>query len=185
MKEDPKGITIGQPHSDRTGTINHLRLTVKDIAKANDFYGPIMARLGYLLVEESATRLAWASWAPHGTLHWFIMSVWNPETHNREHDRYSPGFHHLAWNVGSRNEVDDFHAFLAGRNVPILDAPSEYDYEPGYYAFFFADPDGLKLEVMHVDPAGSLAYWRRFSDARDPLAPIPAAEPLFARPKPE
>jgi len=34
----------------------------------------------------------------------------------------------------------------------ILDAPAEYDYTPGYYAVFFADPDGLKLEVVH-EPA--------------------------------
>jgi glyoxylase I family protein len=27
---------------------------------------------------------------------------------------------------------------------------SEYDYEPGYYAVFFADPDGMKLELVHV-----------------------------------
>jgi hypothetical protein len=27
---------------------------------------------------------------------------------------------------------------------------TEYDYEPGYYAVFFADPDGMKLELVHV-----------------------------------
>jgi len=101
MKEDPKGVACGRPHGNRTGTINHLRLTVSDIARAKAFYDPVMTRLGYALVEESATRLAWASWAPHGTLHWFIMSVANPDSPNRAHDRYSPGFHHLAWYVES------------------------------------------------------------------------------------
>ena len=32
----------------------------------------------------------------------------------------------------------------------ILDAPAEYDYNPGYYAAFFRDPDGFKLEVVHI-----------------------------------
>jgi catechol 2,3-dioxygenase-like lactoylglutathione lyase family enzyme len=32
----------------------------------------------------------------------------------------------------------------------ILDAPREYDYVPGYYAVFFADPDGIKLEFVHI-----------------------------------
>lgn len=32
----------------------------------------------------------------------------------------------------------------------MLDAPAEYGYEPGYYAVFFSDPDGLKLELVHV-----------------------------------
>lgn len=32
----------------------------------------------------------------------------------------------------------------------ILDAPAEYPrYGAGYYAVFFADPDGLKLEYVH------------------------------------
>ena len=26
--------------------------------------------------------------------------------------------------------------------------PAEYGYTPGYYAVFFADPDGIKLEVV-------------------------------------
>ena len=166
MRSDPKGVAPGQPHTNRTGTINHLRLTVSNIARARGFYAPLLERLGYLLIEESVTRLAWASWAPHGTLHWFITSVSSPESPNKGHDRYSPGFHHLAWNVESRAEVDAFHAFLVASGTRILDPPAEYDYEPGYYAFFFSDPDGLKLEIMHVEAAGSLAYWRRFSEAR-------------------
>jgi len=35
--------------------------------------------------------------------------------------------------------------------IAILDAPAEYpEYAPGYYAVFFADPDGLKLEFVHT-----------------------------------
>jgi glyoxylase I family protein len=31
----------------------------------------------------------------------------------------------------------------------ILNAPREYpQYEPGYYAVFFLDPDGIKLEFV-------------------------------------
>ena len=32
----------------------------------------------------------------------------------------------------------------------IVDAPAEYDYEPGYYAVFVRDPDAFKLEVVHI-----------------------------------
>ena len=28
--------------------------------------------------------------------------------------------------------------------------PGDYDYIPGYYAVFFADPDGIKLEYAHI-----------------------------------
>lgn len=163
MLPDPKGVRPGRPHQDRRGTINHLRLTVSDLARSRAFYVPVMDQLGYRLVEEDATRLAWASWAPHGTLHWLIVSAADPSK-PQEHDRYTPGFHHLAWNVESRAAVDAFHDDLVAAGVEILDPPAEYAYEPGYYAVFFADPDGLKLEVMHVDQAGSLAYWRGVSE---------------------
>jgi catechol 2,3-dioxygenase-like lactoylglutathione lyase family enzyme len=32
----------------------------------------------------------------------------------------------------------------------ILDPPAEYDYDPGYYAVFARDPDGLKIEVVRI-----------------------------------
>ena len=33
----------------------------------------------------------------------------------------------------------------------VLDAPRDYpEYAPGYYAVFFADPDGIKLELVHL-----------------------------------
>ncbi len=159
MLPDPKGVPIGHPHGNCRGTINHLRLTVSEMDRSKVFYEPLMERLGYRLVQESADRLAWASWAPHGTLHWLIMSIADPRK-CRTHDRYTPGLHHLAWNVEDRASVDSFHEFLLDRGVVILDPPREYDYEPGYYALFFSDPDGMKLEIMHVAPEGSLAYWK-------------------------
>ena len=65
------------------------------------------------------------------------------------HNRYSPGLHHLAFHASSRGEVDDFFGFLLNEGIAILDAPAEYDYTPGYYAVFFADPDGIKLELVY------------------------------------
>ncbi len=39
----------------------------------------------------------------------------------------------------------------------VLDPPVDYSSQPGYsngyFAVFFADPDGLKLEVVHVPQA--------------------------------
>lgn len=34
-----------------------------------------------------------------------------------------------------------------GANV--LDPPAEYPYFPGYYAVYFTDPDGVKIEFVH------------------------------------
>jgi hypothetical protein len=36
---------------------------------------------------------------------------------------------------------------LKTHDVKILDAPADYAYTKVYYAVFFAEPDGLKLEL--------------------------------------
>ena len=38
----------------------------------------------------------------------------------------------------------------ARRGAEIESGPEEYSYIPGYYAVFFYDPDGIKLEIVHV-----------------------------------
>ena len=66
------------------------------------------------------------------------------------HDLTAPGFHHLALNAADRDQVDRVHDALAGIGADILDPPAEYDYNPGCYAVFARDPDGFKLEVVHI-----------------------------------
>jgi hypothetical protein len=51
--------------------------------------------------------------------------------------------------IESARRQRDFHALLVETNAQLLDAPAEYQYQPGYYAYF-SDPDGLKLEVVHI-----------------------------------
>jgi catechol 2,3-dioxygenase-like lactoylglutathione lyase family enzyme len=153
----------------KIGSINHLRLTVTDIGRAKGFYDPLLEFLGYRLVECSDRRLAWAGWAGHGNLHWFIVSLAAEEHMTLRHNRYAPGFHHLAFNADSRIEVDRFYDLLMHNEVSVLDPPKEYDYEPGYYAVFFADPDGLKLELVHVPMTSSQQYWHTFVSRGHPL----------------
>jgi glyoxylase I family protein len=144
------------PRARRIGTMNHLRLTVSDIPRAEAFYAPILEFMGYSLAEKHDARLAWSAASPFG-LQWVILTAAHAERSNMNHDRYSPGLHHFAWNADSRAEVDALHRILVDRGLTVLDAPAEYAYEPGYYAVFFADPDGLKLELVHVPRVDSAA----------------------------
>jgi glyoxylase I family protein len=70
-------------------------------------------------------------------------------------DRYAPGLHHLAFDAPSREVVDAIAAWLRDEGAEIEGGPGERDYTPGYYAVFFFDPDGLKLEVVHQPPRGA------------------------------
>jgi catechol 2,3-dioxygenase-like lactoylglutathione lyase family enzyme len=69
-----------------------------------------------------------------------------------EHDRYRLGIHHIAFEAPSREVVDDRLRWARTHGLEIENDPREYEYMPGYYAGFFYDPDGLKLEVVHVPP---------------------------------
>ncbi len=134
----------------KTGSMNHLRLTVSDIPRAEAFYDPLLRFMGYELAEKSEERLAWKMPSPAGNRQWVILSVASEEGRRRKHDRYSPGLHHFAWNADSREEVDDLHDLLVRQGANVQDVPKEYDYSPGYYAVYFRDPDNIKLEVVHV-----------------------------------
>jgi len=60
------------------------------------------------------------------------------------------GMHHLAFEAPSRGVVDERARWLRSQAAEIESGPQEYAYSLGYYAVFFYDPDGLKLEIVHV-----------------------------------
>jgi catechol 2,3-dioxygenase-like lactoylglutathione lyase family enzyme len=127
------------------GFINHLDLTVSNLEASCAFYDKVLARLGYARTTEYAGEVpVWVLQSPGSTsigLH--RAKVATP------HNRHAVGLHHLAFHLTSRAEVDTFYQFLLREQVTILDAPAEYDYTPGYYAVFFTDPDGIKLELVY------------------------------------
>jgi len=49
--------------------------------------------------------------------------------------------------LASRNDVDALGAFLEANGMTVVDPPGEY-YGRSYYAVYFTDPDGMKLEAM-------------------------------------
>jgi catechol 2,3-dioxygenase-like lactoylglutathione lyase family enzyme len=60
------------------------------------------------------------------------------------------GVHHVAFAASSRAAVDECAGWVADQGMTIESGPEEYGYAPGYYAVFFYDPDGIKLELVHL-----------------------------------
>jgi catechol 2,3-dioxygenase-like lactoylglutathione lyase family enzyme len=130
------------------GHVHHVDLTVKDAHASRAFYESVLGFMGYELGETYPIGydfdLVEEPFCSIG-----IRSASGANA-GRSHDRYSAGLHHLAWTAGSRADVDAMHEHLLQIGATILDAPAEYPaYGPGYYAVFFADPDGLKLEFVY------------------------------------
>ena len=129
------------------GAVHHIDLTVIDLATSAPFYDRILLFLGYRRTRDDAVGSNWEL-RDAGRL---VCEVdIRPARSDRPHDRYSAGLHHLAWHAESRADVDRLHELLLRMDASVLDAPADYpQYGAGYYAVFFADPDGLKLEFVH------------------------------------
>lgn len=133
-------------------SISHLALVARDLERSRQFYDTVLSFIGYSAVEvpESTQRamktrlLAWAS--PQGAI---TLRPAQPDSASKPHDRNAPGLNHIAFNASSRAAVDELYVLLQRIGAAIFDPPAEYPYFPGYYALYFADPDGVKLEYVH------------------------------------
>jgi catechol 2,3-dioxygenase-like lactoylglutathione lyase family enzyme len=90
-----------------------------------------------------------AGWSNGKTLFWIAAADAKGKTH--KYRKGDIGFHHYAFELSSRKDVDALGAFLVEHGMNVVDPPGEY-YEPSYYAVYFTDPDGMKLEGMVFKP---------------------------------
>jgi len=120
--------------------IDHLVIRVSDYEKSKAFYGKLFAFLGFKVLDEYADAIGWTN----GKTRFWIGKA-NPDS--KPHRIGDIGFHHYAFELRSRKDVDALGAFVADElGATVVDPPDEY-YDD-YYAVFFLDPDGLKLEGM-------------------------------------
>lgn len=129
------------------GMVHHVDLTVRDMAASAPFYEALLGFLGYVRVKQEAELHVWDLSRDGQVVGGIALRA---ARSGRPHDRYTAGLHHLAFHAADRADVDCAHAVMRGKGATILDPPTEYPkYGVGYYAVFFADPDGLKVEVVH------------------------------------
>ena len=125
------------------GSIHHIDITVSDLDRSTAFYDQVLPLMGFQRSHDVPEGPVWAG------AHAEIGLAPTRSTSRPDHDRYSPGLHHLALSAPDRAAVDAFHDQLVELGVQVLDPPADYpQYAPGYHAVFFADPDGLKLEYV-------------------------------------
>jgi len=124
--------------------IDHLVLRVGNFAKSKRFYDGVLGFLCFALKYEFADA---AGWSNGKTLFWIGEA--DARGKRRPYRIGDIGFHHYAFELARRQDVDALGAFLAKTKARIVDPPADYpDYGAGYYAVFFLDPDGMKLEGM-------------------------------------
>jgi len=127
--------------------IHHLDLVVTSLERSVSFYRELLEPLGYSrvgdIVGERGEPVRYVSGGSTS------IGIRNAKVAG-EYDRYRVGVHHVAFEAPSRDAVEERYRWAVERGVEIESPPKEYDYMPGYYAFFFYDPDGIKLEVVYA-----------------------------------
>ncbi len=144
---DQRRVTRRVPVVRGTG-VDHLDLVVSDLERSLDFYRRLLEPLGYVrvseIVGERGERVVYLG-GP-GAVSVSLRQAQSGGTY----DRYRIGLHHLAFEAPSRETVDERLRWVREQGLEIENDPQEYGYRPGYYAGFFYDPDGIKLEIVHV-----------------------------------
>ena len=133
----------------RSTGVYHVDLVVSSIERSLPFYRDLLAPLGFHGISEV-----------EGERGETIYYLWGPGSsiglrealtrRDQAYDRYEIGLHHLALEAVSRAAVDERASWLRDTGAEIESGPQEYAYQLGYYAVFFYDPDGIKLEIVHI-----------------------------------
>ena len=130
--------------------MHHVDLVVRSIERSLPFYRDLLGPLGWHGLSEVEGERGETIWYLSGPGTSIGIRAAQPSQIGSGYDRYSVGLHHLAFEASSRAAVDERADWVRAVGAEIESDPREYGYSPGYYAVFFYDPDGLKLEILHV-----------------------------------
>ena len=132
----------------RSSGVNHVDLVVSSLERSFAFYTELLRPLGFDDVAEiegeRGEEIRYVG-GPGSS-----VGLREAQSDSPPYDRYRIGLHHLAFEAPSRAVVDERAAWLRTQDVEVESEPQEYTYSAGYYAVFFYDPDGLKLEIVHM-----------------------------------
>ena len=131
----------------KTRCFDHIDLRVKNMEVAIKFYGQFLPQLGFVRERhEPSPRLE-----AGGDFHAFYSAGTDKPSEFFAFDEdknHQPNGTRIAFWANTRDEVDRIAELVRQAGGKNLEGPEIcVDYSPGYYAFFFEDPDGNKLEI--------------------------------------
>jgi catechol 2,3-dioxygenase-like lactoylglutathione lyase family enzyme len=125
----------------RVVNIDHISVRVSDFARSKKFYAALFGFLGFKVLDEYEDAIGWTN----GKTRYWIGAA-DAQGRKHKHRIGDVGLHHYAFELRNRKDVDALQDFLIELGAKIVDPAGEY-YDD-YYAVFFLDPDGMKLEGM-------------------------------------
>jgi len=122
--------------------IDHVSVTVRDMARAKRFYRTVMSVLGAVVAYESDDAIGFGERnRPQSDGHTYI-SVYRSEAAAPDPRR------HWCFRAGSAAAVRAFHAAGLAAGGSDDGPPGLRTYHPGYFAAFLLDPEGNRIEAV-------------------------------------
>jgi len=125
--------------------IDHVYVTVRDLLRSEAFYDRALTVLGYRKVTSTIAG------DPH--VHYynrqFGFSLRPARSGTADHDPYAPGLHHFCFRVVDETVVDRAATELGVAGIDVTEPRYYPEYAADYYATFFVDPDGVRLEITN------------------------------------
>jgi catechol 2,3-dioxygenase-like lactoylglutathione lyase family enzyme len=125
--------------------MDHVYLTVGDLSRSEGFYDRLL--VGVLGFRKKRSNVGGDPHVHYYCRHYGISL--RPSRTARAHDPYSPGLHHFCFRVEGEADVDTAFEGLTAAGIEATPPQAYPDYAPDYRATFFADPDGIRLEITN------------------------------------
>lgn len=126
--------------------MNHAVLYVRDARRHQRFYADV---LGFrTIVEDAAGAFVFMRGPDSDNHHDIAFFTIGADARASQAGTHTVGMYHIAWEVGSLDELADMRERLAAAGV--LVGASDHGANKSLYA---KDPDGLEFEVMWLTPA--------------------------------
>jgi catechol 2,3-dioxygenase-like lactoylglutathione lyase family enzyme len=122
--------------------LDHVSITVRDLARAKPFYRAVMSALGASVASERDDAIGFGERNRPRSDHHTYISVYQSAAAIPDTRR------HYCFRAASKAEVKAFHAAGLAAGGSDEGPPGLRSYHPGYYAAFLRDPDGNKIEAV-------------------------------------
>ena len=119
--------------------LSHVSLGTNDATRAAAFYDPVLAVLGIRKICERDGSV------DYGT----AKTVFSLERPSDGRPASVGNGVHVAFDAGTRAQVDEFHRVALAHGGTDAGAPGlRPEYDANYYGAFVRDPDGNKIEAV-------------------------------------
>jgi glyoxylase I family protein len=125
--------------------LDHIFVTVSDLRRSEVFYDGVMKVLGFRKGTNAIDGVH--------CIHYFNPQFQYTLRPSRQqagmHDPEAPGLNHFCFQVAKAEDVDLAAQGLRALNISVTKPCCHPEYAPDYYAIYFTDPDGIRLEIVN------------------------------------